>query len=181
MINTVALPNNEPEFIKLLATYFPSFYDLKYLVSEVDTLKVGGLSKLAFDLNVKRIGPQHQAGSDALLTLSAFMKLKSTYLKNNIDSRYKNILYGINSPEMKSDYPAGNFMSFDYSPMMFGDYLNSMNMNMMNSFPLPTPMYTGMPTTIYSYPVPYVISNQYIDASNGRSNRKNDNFSGGKK
>lgn len=52
MINTVPLPNNESDFIKLLAAYFPSFYDLKYLVSEVDTFKVGGLSKLAFDLNV---------------------------------------------------------------------------------------------------------------------------------
>lgn len=134
---------------------------------------------------MKRIGPQHQAGSDALLTLSAFIKLRDSYFKGTIDPRYKNILYGINSPEMKSDYPTGNFMSFEYGPMVFGDYVNSMNMNMnlnmMNSFPMPTPMFTGMPTTIYSYPVPYVVTNQFVDMNNGRTNRKNDNFNTGKK
>jgi len=29
------------------------------MVKEIESLKIGGLSKLAADLNVKRIGPQH--------------------------------------------------------------------------------------------------------------------------
>lgn len=52
MINTIALPNTESEFNKLLTTYFPAFYDLKYLVRDIDGIKMGGLSKLAADLNV---------------------------------------------------------------------------------------------------------------------------------
>ena len=39
---------------------------MKYLMKFTDNLH-GGLSKLAEQLNVVRIGPQHQAGSDSLL------------------------------------------------------------------------------------------------------------------
>jgi len=55
--------------------YFPNFYDLKYLIKDHDSYKHGGLNKLAADLDVERIGPKHQAGSDSLLTLAIFFKL----------------------------------------------------------------------------------------------------------
>lgn len=45
----------------LVATqmYFPSVYDIKYLMKFCDNLH-GGLNKLAECLDVNRIGPQHQ-------------------------------------------------------------------------------------------------------------------------
>lgn len=39
--------------------YFPSVYDIKYLMKFCDNLH-GGLNKLAECLDVNRIGPQHQ-------------------------------------------------------------------------------------------------------------------------
>ncbi len=49
-------------------------YDIKYLMKFCGNLH-GGLSKLAETLRVERIGPQHQAGSDSLLTSFTFLKL----------------------------------------------------------------------------------------------------------
>ena len=40
--------------------YFPTVYDIKYLMKFCDNLH-GGLNKLAEVLDVDRIGPQHQA------------------------------------------------------------------------------------------------------------------------
>ena len=54
--------------------YFPNVYDIKYLMKFCGNLH-GGLSKLAETLRVERIGPQHQAGSDSLLTSFTFLKL----------------------------------------------------------------------------------------------------------
>ena len=45
--------------------YFPTVYDIKYLMKFCDNLH-GGLNKLAEVLQVERIGPQHQVLSSAL-------------------------------------------------------------------------------------------------------------------
>ena len=39
----------------------------------------GGLNKLAEDLEVERIGPEHQAGSDSLLTQATFFKMRQMF------------------------------------------------------------------------------------------------------
>ncbi|KYQ92861.1 CAF1 family protein [Tieghemostelium lacteum] len=90
------LPKKESEFFDLLKIYFPCIYDVKYLMKSCKNLK-GGLSGLAEDLNVLRIGPQHQAGSDSLLTVSIFFKLREEFFENEIDDfKYKGVLYGYN-------------------------------------------------------------------------------------
>jgi hypothetical protein len=43
----------------LLQIYFPTVYDIKYLMKFCDNLH-GGLNKLAESLEVNRMGPQHQ-------------------------------------------------------------------------------------------------------------------------
>ncbi len=47
-------------------------------------------------LEVQRIGPQHQAGSDSLLTSFAFIKLASKFFQGiEGASRHMGILYGL--------------------------------------------------------------------------------------
>ena len=118
----------------MLGLYFPVIYDMKYLMKFCDSLH-GGLQKLAEArrcrltraaqrtaadvaaclflalqvLEVERIGPQHQAGSDALLTSRTFFRLREVYFKgpapgatgakaadpNGALERYVNVLYGL--------------------------------------------------------------------------------------
>ena len=92
------LPNEEKDFFELLFKYFPTIYDIKYMASLVDGFW-GGLQRTADDLGAIRIGPEHQAGSDALLTMStyfALVKAKFTDEKTgDVDhGRFKNELFG---------------------------------------------------------------------------------------
>ncbi|KAF2075239.1 hypothetical protein CYY_003457 [Polysphondylium violaceum] len=96
-LTCTALPIDEAEFFTLVRTYFPCIYDIKYIMKSCKNLK-GGLSELADDLNIKRVGPQHQAGSDSLLTCTTFFKMIKLYFENQIDdSKYLGILYGYTS------------------------------------------------------------------------------------
>ena len=45
----------------------------------------GGLQEVATELEVARIGPQHQAGSDSLLTGQTFFKMKEMFFEDDID------------------------------------------------------------------------------------------------
>ncbi|KAL2608246.1 hypothetical protein R1flu_026819 [Riccia fluitans] len=87
------LPAREADFFNLLRTYFPTVYDIKYLMKFCDNLH-GGLNRLAEMLEVERIGPCHQAGSDSLLTSSTFRKLKEGFL-NGSTEKYAGVLYGL--------------------------------------------------------------------------------------
>lgn len=92
------LPAEDLEFIQNLNILFPHFYDIKLLMRVGRNLK-GGLQDLADDLQVQRVGTQHQAGSDSLLTAQVFFKLRSAFFENGkIDSeRFSNQLYGLGS------------------------------------------------------------------------------------
>ncbi|KAI8977047.1 ribonuclease H-like domain-containing protein [Mycotypha africana] len=89
------MPADETEFFELLRTYFPCIYDIKYLMKSCKNLK-GGLQDIADDLQVARIGPQHQAGSDSLLTCTTFFKMRQMFFEDNIDDqKYLGYLYGL--------------------------------------------------------------------------------------
>ncbi|KAG2236792.1 ribonuclease H-like domain-containing protein [Thamnidium elegans] len=89
------MPADESEFFELLRTYFPCIYDIKYLMKSCKNLK-GGLQDIADDLQVPRIGPQHQAGSDSLLTCTTFFKMRQMFFEDRIDDqKYLGYLYGL--------------------------------------------------------------------------------------
>ena len=82
LLTCAPLPPTEAGFFELLNLYFPALYDIKYLMKFCGSLH-GGLNKLAETLEVERIGPQHQAGSDSLLTAATFLKLAATFFNND--------------------------------------------------------------------------------------------------
>lgn len=89
------LPESEAEFHDLLLIFFPYVYDIKHLMKCCRGLK-GGLNELADDLQVPRIGPQHQAGSDSLLTLQTFFKLRTIFFDDEMEiGKYEGKLYGL--------------------------------------------------------------------------------------
>lgn len=89
------LPAEESEFFEYLRIYFPNIYDVKYLMKSCKNLK-GGLQEVAEQLEIERIGPQHQAGSDSLLTGAAFFKMREMFFEDNIDdAKYCGHLYGL--------------------------------------------------------------------------------------
>mmetsp|Transcript_23642 Transcript_23642/g.35472 ORF Transcript_23642/g.35472 Transcript_23642/m.35472 type:complete len:282 (-) Transcript_23642:146-991(-) len=89
------LPENEDDFFELLKTYCPCVYDVRYLMKSCE-LK-GGLNAVANLLGVKRCGPQHQAGSDSLLTQAVFFRLKDLHFNGKLDEIHMNHLYGLGS------------------------------------------------------------------------------------
>jgi CCR4-NOT transcription complex subunit 7/8 len=51
---------------------------------------------VAEDLEVERIGPEHQAGSDSLLTQATYYKMRQLFFEDEMDEdRHMNILYGL--------------------------------------------------------------------------------------
>jgi len=100
ILTTLELPDDEKSFFDALKLYFPTIYDIKYMTSLIDG-HFGGLQKLADDLGCSRIGPEHQAGSDSLLTMTTFFSLAqskfSTPTGELEDSKYKNELFGYGS------------------------------------------------------------------------------------
>merc|ERR1711978_554459 len=98
MLTNVNLPEGEAEFFDTLGVYFPNIYDVKYLMKSCKNLK-GGLQEVADSLEVERIGPQHQAGSDSLLTGMAFFRMIEVYFEDDLDdSKYLGHLYGLGTP-----------------------------------------------------------------------------------
>lgn len=79
------LPADEGDFFELLHIYFPNIFDIKYLMKSCKNLK-GGLQEVADQLELRRVGPQHQAGSDALLTGMAFFKMRE--VQHTIDLHF---------------------------------------------------------------------------------------------
>ncbi|XP_004504674.1 probable CCR4-associated factor 1 homolog 7 [Cicer arietinum] len=87
------LPDTQVGFFNLINMYFPNVYDIKHLMKFCNSLH-GGLNKLAELLEVERVGICHQAGSDSLLTLCTFRKLKENFFSGSME-KYAGVLYGL--------------------------------------------------------------------------------------
>lgn len=106
-----ALPEEEEEFFAMIKLYFHNIYDVKYLMKSCKNLK-GGLQEVAEQLEIERIGPQHQAGSDSLLTGAAFFKMREMFFEDNIDdNKYSGHLYGLGTSYVQN---GGGFESVNH-------------------------------------------------------------------
>ncbi|KAI8925796.1 ribonuclease H-like domain-containing protein [Entophlyctis helioformis] len=95
VVSCQQLPAEESEFFDLLKLYFPCIYDIKYLMRSCKNLK-GGLQDVADELQIARVGPQHQAGSDSLLTAKTFFKMRQLFFEDTIDDdKFMGFLYGL--------------------------------------------------------------------------------------
>ncbi|XWS56046.1 hypothetical protein CRYUN_Cryun09bG0053000 [Craigia yunnanensis] len=90
------LPDQLNEFLNLVSLFFGDrVYDVKHLMRFCAGL-YGGLDRASKALEVKRaIGKSHQAGSDSLLTLDAWLEVKKRYFQEGDVEKYANVLYGL--------------------------------------------------------------------------------------
>ncbi|KAL3699127.1 hypothetical protein R1sor_017149 [Riccia sorocarpa] len=94
MLTGKMLPMMEYDYFELMNVFFPTYYDIKYALRFANNLH-GGLSRIAAKLDVFRVGQQHQAGSDSLLTCSTFHKLKRVFTdEGKYLGNYAGVLYG---------------------------------------------------------------------------------------
>lgn len=110
------LPDEEQEFHKLLKIFFPSLYDIKYLMKHAgrnqsvndsplsqaaiqiltNLGQKSGLQDIADELDVKRVGIAHQAGSDSLVTGEIFWKMRQLVFNGKIDEKtYSGQIWGL--------------------------------------------------------------------------------------
>eukprot|EP01029_Cantina_marsupialis_P012711 TRINITY_DN2801_c0_g1_i1.p1 TRINITY_DN2801_c0_g1~~TRINITY_DN2801_c0_g1_i1.p1 ORF type:complete len:268 (+),score=22.77 TRINITY_DN2801_c0_g1_i1:161-964(+) len=92
------LPEKESEFLTLLSKFFPGMLDIKHMIQHCEPMWGHyGLNRLAVDLNVERHGPQHQAGSDSLLTAHSFFQLRESMKTSSSsfkESQFVGMLFG---------------------------------------------------------------------------------------
>ena len=159
LINT-DLPEREEDFISLLNTYFINYYDIRMFIKGNDSF-YRGLNNLAEQLEVKREGKKHQAGSDSVVTIDVFFKLKNNGVINNIKFReFKNILHGIGKGK-------DNDETINYAQIGAINYQNNNKNNMMYiNLPL-NANYLNM--NYYNFP-PMMINNQNNNLSFHQNN-----------
>ncbi|KAL0602156.1 CCR4-NOT transcription complex subunit 7 [Plecturocebus cupreus] len=88
--------------------FFPVIYDVKYLMKSCKNLK-GRLQEVAEQLELEWTGPQHQAGSDALLIGMAFFKMREMFFGDHIDdAKYYGHLYSLGSGSSYVQNGTGN-------------------------------------------------------------------------
>jgi hypothetical protein len=140
----------------IYGAFIPS---LQYMMTAVEGM-YGGLSALADTLQVNRIGPMHQAGSDSLLTAQTFFSLVSKHLSGSVDdTRFKGELYGLGTNHTK--YKAKNYI---HSGNTSSSSLNGIS----SSAPQQHLQYYGN--------VHYPPQHQFNQSSNGYNNGYQDDF-----
>ena len=114
VVTNLPLPETETLFFESLKVYFSNFYDIRFLVRFNDTFR-GSLAKLGQELNIPRVGTQHQAGSDSLITGEIFFKLTKDYLSEETWRNDKNVLFGIGQGLEDSDSYSSQYQNTKFN------------------------------------------------------------------
>lgn len=136
ILKNMKLPETEKEFYEDLDLYFCNYFDLRYLIQFSDYTR-GSLQKLATECNIQRVGTQHQAGSDSVVTLMAFFRLVSEVFVTNPVTNYRNILFHYMEKD-DVEFDANSKIYYGpmnaYRPMMYMySYYNNMGMGSFNN------------------------------------------------
>jgi len=160
LLINVDLPEREDEFMNDCDTYFINYYDIRILIKGNDNFQ-RGLDKLANQLKVRREGQIHQAGSDSIVTIDVFFKLKKMGLITNKKlEELKNIIYGIGQGR-------DNDETICYTQI--GGGINYQNNNVNNLMYVNIPLNSNyMNMNYYNYPL--MVNNQNNNLSLHKSN-----------
>ena len=114
------LPDDEKEFDMFVKKFFPSIYDIKYLMkfairqhsmghstpmdagsAEILTKfeQKSGLENIAESFKIKRAGIAHQAGSESLVTGKVFFRMRDKIFNGEISDDHLGAVWGLNLPE----------------------------------------------------------------------------------
>jgi len=118
LLTCCPLPSSQDDFFEMMSMWFPTVYDIKYIMKICENNKLpgsenlkGGLNRLAEALQVERIGPMHQAGSDSLLTGATFFKVQNLFEPlfeinglQNLEKSCSGILFGIGAGSQKDTF-----------------------------------------------------------------------------
>ncbi|EAY13789.1 CAF1 family ribonuclease containing protein [Trichomonas vaginalis G3] len=90
LVTADILPDTSAEFDRVVRTYFPHYYDVRYMIMQINP-GVGSLQSLSKELGVLRYGPMHQAGSDSYVTvLSFFAACRRHFRGTLIHEKFRN-------------------------------------------------------------------------------------------
>jgi CCR4-NOT transcription complex subunit 7/8 len=131
ILAVLPLPDDETTFKSTMSKFFPSIWDIKYLVkwasrqlamgqvspdpSAVEVLQKfeqkASLESLAESLKVKRQGVAHQAGSDSLLTGRVFFRVRERMFNGEIADEHNSQVWGLSTPDYSSSIVHNNVQS----------------------------------------------------------------------
>jgi len=112
------LPDREDEFGHVFHLFFPSVYDIKYLLRHTELSHTLGLDALGDILGVRRIGTAHQAGSDSLLTGHIFFKLMKERFDSKLPPMGRGVVYGLAEDAASNATPGGGSAGERSSPSL---------------------------------------------------------------
>lgn len=136
-----ALPADFQEFIALMKVYFPNIYDTKVMLKEVSELRNGSLAKLALDLDQKPIGTNHQAGSDAELTLRCFFRLREKFFPKKLPQALLGHVYGLAHSGVSGNVPVPAKQPQAFPPPMDATGYSELNqMNLLHQYMVQQPV-----------------------------------------
>lgn len=126
------LPDEEGEYRRLLSIIFPAIYDIKFMMKSAQKTQMvndsplstaattilnnlgtkSGLQDLADELNLKRVGTAHQAGSDSLITGRIFFAVKERVFNGIVDdAKYLGQVWGLH--ELSESRDGASLARFD--------------------------------------------------------------------